>query len=137
MFAKEIPYTDFEGEKRTEKFYFNLTQAECIELEALGKGGLEGYIRRIISSDDQVEILNIIKKVILLAYGEKTADGKRFYKNQQMKDAFAASEAYSTLFMELLSDADKASEFMREIAPKVEAPVSDKPAINVTASVVQ
>ena len=137
MFAKEITYTDFDGEKRTEKFYFNLTQAECIELEALGKGGLEGYIRRIISSDDQVEILNIIKKVILLAYGEKTADGKRFYKNQQMKDAFAASEAYSSLFMELLSDADKASEFMREIAPKVEAPVSDKPAINVTASVVQ
>lgn len=137
MFAKEITYTDFDGEKRTEKFYFNLTQAECIELEALGKGGLEGYIRRIISSDDQVEILNIIKKVILLAYGEKTADGKRFYKNQQMKDAFAASEAYSVLFMELLSDADKASEFMREIAPKVEAPVSDKPAINVTASVVQ
>ena len=74
MFAKEITYTDFDGEKRTEKFYFNLTQAECIELEALGKGGLEGYIRRIISSDDQVEILNIIKKVILLAYGEKTAD---------------------------------------------------------------
>ena len=137
MFAKEITYTDFDGEKRTEKFYFNLTQAECIELEALGKGGLEGYIRRIISSDDQVEILNIIKKVILLAYGEKTADGKRFYKNQQMQDAFAASEAYSALFMELLSDADKASEFMREIAPKVEAPVSDKPAINVTASVVQ
>lgn len=137
MFAKEITYTDFEGEKRTEKFYFNLTQAECIELEALGKGGLEGYIRRIISSDDQVEILNIIKKVILLAYGEKTADGKRFYKNQQMKDAFAASEAYSALFMELLSDADKASEFMREIAPKAETPVSDKPAINVTASVVQ
>ena len=84
MFAKEITYTDFDGEKRTEKFHFNLTQAECIELEALGKGGLEGYIRRIISSDDQVEILNIIKKVILLAYGEKTADGKRFYKNQQM-----------------------------------------------------
>lgn len=137
MFAKEIAYTDFDGEKRTEKFYFNLTQAECIELEALGKGGLEGYIRRIISSDDQVEILNIIKKVILLAYGEKTADGKRFYKNQQMKDAFAASEAYSALFMELLSDADKASEFMREIAPKAETPVSDKPAINVTASVVQ
>ena len=137
MFAKEITYTDFDGEKRTEKFHFNLTQAECIELEALGKGGLEGYIRRIISSDDQVEILNIIKKVILLAYGEKTADGKRFYKNQQMKDAFAASEAYSALFMELLSGADKASEFMREIAPKVEAPVSDKPAINVTASVVQ
>lgn len=137
MFAKEITYTDFDGEKRTEKFYFNLTQAECIELEALGKGGLEGYIRRIISSDDQVEILNIIKKVILLAYGEKTADGKRFYKNQQMKDAFAASEAYSALFMELLSDADKASEFMREIAPKIETPVSDKPAINVTASVVQ
>lgn len=134
MFAKEITYTDFDGEKRTEKFYFNLTQAECIELETSFS---EGYIRRIISSDDQVEILNIIKKVILLAYGEKTADGKRFYKNQQMKDAFAASEAYSALFMELLSDADKASEFMREIAPKVEAPVSDKPAINVTASVVQ
>ena len=137
MFAKEITYTDFDGEKRTEKFYFNLTQAECIELEALGKGGLEGYIRRIISSDDQVEILNIIKKVILLAYGEKTADGKRFYKNQQMKDAFAASEAYSVLFMELLSDADKASEFMREIAPKIESQDSDKPSINVTASVVQ
>ena len=137
MYTKKITYTDFDGQQRTEEFHFTLTQAECVELELLGKEGLDSYIRRIISSEDQVTILDIIKKVIMLAYGEKSPDGRKFYKNQQMRDEFAASEAYSALFMELLTNEDKAAEFMHGIAPKAEAQISDKPAINATASVVQ
>lgn len=119
MLTKKITYVDFDGIERTDTFYFNLTAAECAELEASGKDGLESYLRRIIASEDMGEILTIIKKVILLAYGEKTPDGRRFIKNQELRDSFAATEAYSQLFMELMSDEKAAADFMNGIAPKI------------------
>lgn len=134
MIKKEISYTDFDGVyHEKEPFWFNLTTAECIELEAIGKGGLEGYIRRLISSDNQLEIVKIIKKVILMAYGEKSIDGTKFMKNDQIRDSFAATEAYSVLFTELLTNEEECSKFMNGIAPKTKIP--DKPETVQTTAV--
>ena len=33
MLTKTITYTDYNGAERTEKFYFNLTQTELLDLE--------------------------------------------------------------------------------------------------------
>ena len=45
-------------------------------------------------------------------------DGKRFIKNEQLREEFSQTEAYSDLFMELASDADAASAFVNGIIPK-------------------
>lgn len=110
-------YEDYNGNSRTEDFYFNLTQAEVIEMEVSVDGGLVEHINRIVAAQNGREIIALFKDLVLRAYGEKSADGKRFVKNQEIRDAFAQTEAYSDLFMELATDAKAAADFVNGIIP--------------------
>lgn len=116
MYKKAITYTDFDGIQKTETFYFNLTKAEMIEME-LRTGGMQEMLQRITDAQDSYQVAEVIKDIIARSYGEKTPDGKRFIKNQELMDAFKATEAYSELFMELLTNATAASDFVNGIIP--------------------
>ena len=120
MLKKTITYTDYNDVERTEDFYFNLTKAELMEMEMGAVGGLSGMIEKIVSAKDAPAIIKVFKELVLKAYGEKSADGKRFIKSKEISDAFAQTEAYSQLFMELATDADAASKFVNGIAPNME-----------------
>lgn len=126
MLKKTIKYVDYDGNNREEDFYFNLNKAEIMELQLSEVGGLEKRIRKIIASQDAKEIMEIFKEIILKAYGEKSADGKRFVKSKEITDAFTQTEAYSELFMELASDADAAAKFINGIVPKDLAEEAEK-----------
>jgi hypothetical protein len=115
MIKKTITYTDYSGNKREEDFYFNINKAEAMEMEFMEAGGMVNMIRRIIKENDPAKLVTIFKNIILKSYGEKSPDGKRFIKSQELIDAFTQTEAYSQLFMELSTDADKASEFINGI----------------------
>lgn len=117
MLKKTITYTDYNGVERTEDFYFNLSKAEIMELELSTDGGLAEMIKRIVAAQDAPAIINIFKKLVLKAYGEKSPDGKRFMKSDEIAAAFSQTEAYSQLFMELATDADAASKFVNGIVP--------------------
>lgn len=117
MLKRSITYTDYNGGTRTEDFYFNLTQAEVTEMELSVDGGLVEMINRIVAAQDGKQIIATFKDIILRAYGEKSPDGKRFIKNQELRDAFAQTEAYSILFMELATNADAAAAFVNGIVP--------------------
>lgn len=121
MIARTIKYKDFNGVEREEKFYFNLTRAEVMEMELSTNGGLAEYIQQIVDANNSAEIIKVFKEVILKSYGEKTADGKRFRKVNDagvpLSIAFSETEAYSNLFMELAADADLAAEFVNGIVP--------------------
>ena len=95
MLKRSITYTDYNGGTRTEDFYFNLTQAEVTEMELSVDGGLVEMINRIVAAQDGKQIIATFKDIILRAYGEKSPDGKRFIKNQELRDAFAQTEACS------------------------------------------
>lgn len=110
-------YIDFNNMSRTEDFYFNLTEAEVTEMELSVDGGLVEMINRITAAKDGKQIIALFKDIVLRAYGEKSADGRRFVKNQEIRDAFAQTQAYSDLFMELATDAKKAAEFVNGIVP--------------------
>lgn len=120
MLKKTITYTDYNGSERTEDFYFNLTKAEVVEMEMSTTGGLAEMIKKIVAAQDAPSIIAIFKKLILKAYGEKSPDGKRFIKSDEISNAFSQTEAYSQLFMELATDADKAAEFVNGIIPNVD-----------------
>ena len=120
MLKKTITYTDYNEVERTEDFYFNLTKAELMEMEMGAVGGLSGMIEKIVSAKDAPSIIKVFKELVLKAYGEKSADGRRFIKSKEISDAFAQTEAYSQLFMELATDADAASKFVNGIAPNIE-----------------
>ena len=120
MLKKTITYTDYNDVERTEDFYFNLTKAELMEMEMGAVGGLSGMIEKIVSAKEAPAIIKVFKELVLKAYGEKSADGKRFIKSKEISDAFSQTEAYSQLFMELATDADAASKFVNGIAPNME-----------------
>lgn len=117
MLKKTITYTDYNNNERTEDFYFNLTKAEIMEMEMSTSGGLAEMIQRVVASQDSPTIVKIFKDLVLRSYGQKSLDGRRFVKNEQLKEEFAQTEAYSILFMELSTDADAAAKFVNGIMP--------------------
>lgn len=117
MLKKTITFTDYNGVSRTEDFYFNLSQAEVVELESSVNGGLIETINRVVAAHDGKQIIDIFKKFILAAYGVKSIDGRKFIKNDELRTDFEQTEAYSILFMELATDATAAAAFVRGIIP--------------------
>ena len=124
MLKKTITYTDYNGTKREEDFYFNLTKAELMEMEMSTSGGLAEMIQNIVKAQDAPAIIKVFKDLVLKAYGEKSLDGKRFMKVDEngtpLSIAFSQTEAYSNLFMELATNTEAASEFVNGIVPKME-----------------
>lgn len=117
MLKKTITFTDYDGNERKEDFWFNLSKAEILEMELLTEGGMENLIDKVIASQDIPGLVKIFKELILKSYGEKSADGRRFIKNEQLTTEFTQTEAYSQLFMELASDAEAAAAFINGIIP--------------------
>lgn len=118
MLKKTITYEDFNGETVSEDFYFHLSKAELVELEMSHRGGLSAALERIIAAEDNQAIISEFKNIILTAYGKRSDDGKRFIKTQELRDEFTSSEAYSTLFMDLIENTDSAVEFINGVIPK-------------------
>ena len=118
MVVKKIKYTDFNGVEREEEFMFNLTEAEITEMELTTDGGLSDSIKKIISAQDTPEIIKTFKMLLLKSYGEKSADGRRFIKSEELTEAFTQTNAYSQLFMELATDDKAAIAFINGIIPE-------------------
>lgn len=124
MLAKEITFENFEGEEVTNTYYFNLTKAELAEWSQ-EDGGLAERLKSIVAERDGRLIIKYFKDIILKAYGARTEDG-RFIKNQEERDIFASTPAFSELFMEISQDADKATAFIRAVTPKEFASALDE-----------
>ncbi len=120
MLKKTITYTDYNGVERTEDYYFNLSKAEVMEMEISTTGGLSEMLQKMIAAQDAPTMLKTFKELLLKSYGEKSPDGKRFVKSEELSIAFSQTEAYSQLFMELLTNTDTLSAFVNGIIPKVE-----------------
>ena len=117
MVVKKIKYTDFNGVEREEEFMFNLTEAEITEMELTTDGGLSDSIKKIVSAQNTPEIIKTFKMLLLKSYGEKSADGRRFIKSEELTEAFTQTNAYSQLFMELATDDKAAIAFINGIIP--------------------
>lgn len=127
MLKKTVTYTDYNGVERTEDFYFNLSRAEVVEMELGMAGGLSATVNRLIETQDSAAIIKIFKDLILKAYGEKSPDGKRFIKSEEISTSFSQTEAYSQLFMELATNANSAAEFVNGITPNVANEIQTDP----------
>lgn len=117
MLKKTITYNDYNGNERTEDFYFNLSKAEALEMEMSTTGGLSEMVRKIVAAQDTPALIKIFKEILLKAYGEKSPDGKHFVKSDEIATSFSQTEAYSQLFMELATNADAAAKFVNGITP--------------------
>lgn len=131
MLKKNIKYVDYDGNDRAEDFYFNLNKAEIVELELGTTGGLTKTLEKIVQEKDNKRIVEYFKAIILKAYGEKSADGRRFIKSQELRDSFEQTEAYSELFMELSSNAKAAADFISGIVPKEAADAAKQATLTI------
>ena len=118
MLKKTVTYIDYDGVERTEDFYFNLSESEIIEMELGVDGGWRARMQRIIDAKDNPTLMREFKKLIMMSYGEKSADGKRFVKSPEISEAFTQTEAYNKIFMELMTDSEAAADFANGIIPQ-------------------
>ncbi len=118
MLKKTIKYTDFEDNVREETICFNISRAELAMMENSEVGGFRKKLERIVNAQDNVAIMEVLRDIIHRSVGDISADGRRFMKSEEISRNFEETEAYSELIVELLSDEEKAAEFINGIMPK-------------------
>lgn len=128
MLKHTMTYEDFNGNKRTDTFYFNLTKLECLELDLGVEGGLEGYLNNLIEQNDFKALIREFKKIILASVGQKSPDSKQFIKNEKIRDEFSQTNAFVDLFMRMVTETEFAINFVNQVVPHVEE-VSNHPAL--------
>ena len=120
MYKTSVTFENFEGEKVTKDLYFNLTKAEIMKLQLSYKDGFDKYVEEIIhpisGEPDPQKIMDLFEMLILKSYGVRTDDG--FIKTPEKAQAFVTTEAYSELFMKLISDEKFQIDFFTGIMPK-------------------
>lgn len=135
MLTRTITYVDYDGNERTEDFMFNLNKSELTTMEMSYDGGLKQRLQKMVAKKDAPEIMKMFRDLLRAAYGEKSEDGRRFIKSDEISTAFEQTEAYNILFMELCTDAKKAAEFVEAILPAdLRAAVSQSPDVKVLTS---
>jgi hypothetical protein len=130
LIKQTITYENpFDGKTVTEEHYFHISKADLVKMElessqevyvARESGeeltGARAMLQRVIDSEDGREIMTVLEDFIRRSYGIK--DGEKFRKSEQIWDDFASSEAYSQLFFELTTDAEKGAAFINGIIPQ-------------------
>lgn len=127
MYIYNATYTTFDGDEITEEFRFNLTKQELLEVELDTEGSIESFIRKCQNHKDAKAIASFVKYIIIKSYGEKSLDGRHFVKSvngESLGEKFSYTEAFSNLYLDLISSAENLSNFIEKIippAPKGEA----------------
>lgn len=115
MFKQTITSLDFNGKEKTADYYFNLTKGEIAKIHLSLPGGLDGFIDKLKTDPDVDSIINVFETLILKSYGKRTADGK-FIKSKEISEEFAATDAYSELFLKFIdNDNDFVTKFLEGV----------------------
>lgn len=126
MYVTNVTYTDFDGVVRTEEHRFNLTTSELVKLENSMAGGLQKRIENMMMLKDVPTIMKTMEDIIRMSYGVKSPDGRKFIKSDEIYNDFAQSGAYDEFYMSVVTDSDKASEFIDNIIPaEIKAKVAE------------
>ena len=118
MITREVTYTDYNGDEQTEKYYFDLTVPEMLELSFSSAGDIQSTLERLSNSRKVGEIFNIIQTLIFKSVGVKSDDGKRFVKNEEVLNDFKQSRGYESFLMKMMQDTDYASKFIEQLIPQ-------------------
>lgn len=124
MYKKTVRYVDYDGNERTEDLWFNMNEAELTKwLMTNGDYTLDKVMLRLTTERNGKKIIEYFEDFIKRCYGRKSLDGRRFEKSEEIWNDFYQTEAYSVLFMEIISDGKAAADFMNAVIPKE---ISDK-----------
>ena len=120
MLKQRVKYQGFDGELIEEDLYFNLTRMDLIELnDRYESKDMAAYIDKIVKEKNIKKLYKVLKDIVLMAYGVKSEDGKRFIKNQTVKDEFAESLAFSQLIEDFHETDTSMSDFITGITSQI------------------
>lgn len=117
MHKETITYEDYNGVEITEDFFFNFNKAELMEMQYGVAGGLDAILKRIVATNDMPGLITIFKDLVLKAYGQKSADGRRFIKTPELRTEFEQTPAYSIIFMKYATDDKAGAKFINNVIP--------------------
>lgn len=109
-------YTDYNGVEKTEDFFFHLSEAEILDMELETEGGFIETINKISNAKDLPQLIKLFRRLLHKSYGEKTPDGG-FLKNDEILAKFMAKKAYSDIYVELATNDELGSEFVKKVVP--------------------
>lgn len=141
MIKKPVNYTDYDGNPVTVICYFHLNKFEWLELEAYTKGGLIQNLENALETDNIKKTIDLLKKIILRAYGEKNPETGVFEKDDDRAIRFSKTDAFSELFYELAYNEEASKAFFiglipPEVREKAAANLAEAEA-NLTGKIVQ
>ena len=120
MLKQRVKYEGFDGELIEEDLYFNLTRMDLIELnDRYESKDMAAYMDKIVKEKNVKELYKVLKDIVLMAYGVKSEDGKRFIKNQTVKDEFAESLAFAQLIEDFHETDTAMSDFITGITSQI------------------
>lgn len=108
----------FDGKTYEETYGFYLSRADLLKINLGSFVGLDVLMQKLIDSHNGMEIMNIIDRIIMTSVGRESADHRKFLRNDEIRDEFRQSDAYSQLFEELVTDSEKAAEFLIGCLPE-------------------
>lgn len=117
MIKQTITYKDFNEVERTEDFWFHLDKADLLKFHAMRKGGMKAYMEDIVRADDSEKILEIFDMFILKSIGKRSEDGRRFIRNDDIREEFTQTNAYAEFLYQLAGNADEGAKFINGIMP--------------------
>lgn len=118
MFSREFEYTGYDGKPKKDTYFFNLNEAELYEIDLSSIHGFTGLMNKLLKEERTKEIVEYFKGIILSSVGVMSPDGRKFIKNEEIKEDFYRSKAYSMLFVELVSSGEKLAEFLKAAIPE-------------------
>jgi len=118
MLKLDVKYKNWDDEEVVDICWFHLSKVELLEMQVDIEGGLGKFLQRIIDESNEKEIFKKIKEVLLMSYGVKSPDGKRFEKSDELREKFVQSLAFESIMTEFMTDAEAAAKFVEGIMPK-------------------
>lgn len=117
MQSVKVTYTNFFGEETEEKLHFHLSKGELMQME-LQTPPLSAKIAMVNGGDaSPMDAYKLLCEFVGAAYGERSEDGKRFFKDERSTKAFLASPAFDALLDKLSSDPKFSNGFLAGLFP--------------------
>lgn len=131
MIKRTVTYEDFNGVTHTEDLYFNLTKTEMSKIvleeakfdpdgnqDEESMNAFSDRLREIGRSGDGKKIIDMFEWLLKISYGEKSEDGRRFVKNDEVYEDWRYSASYDQFWQDLmLSETGDMVEFINGIIP--------------------
>lgn len=125
MIGITVTYETYDDEPETisQKYYFNISKREWMEMQ-IADESMSEVIQKIIDSKSNEQVVNYLKQLVLKAYGIRTLDestGKmtKFRKSEQISQDFEDSAAFDKLIENLtMTNEDPIVAFITGILPK-------------------